>query len=124
MAAIDIEKFVQKLRTQALPPFGQGRCARYVRMALEAAGAQTAGHPVHAKDWGPTLARIGLRALSSEQYVPLKGGVVVMEGTSTSASGHIQGFDGRQWISDFVQPAFWPGPSYRKEEPAYVVYRP
>lgn len=28
-----------------------------------------------------------------------------------------------QWDSDFIQKDFWAGPHYRKQRPAYVVYR-
>jgi hypothetical protein len=48
-----------------------------------------------------------------------------MQATSHRKSGHIQGFDGKNWISDFVQKnGFWPDQEYRKETPAYVIYRP
>lgn len=50
----------------------------------------------------------------------------MIQGTSESKDGHIQGYDSaaRQWISDFVQMRdFWPGPSFRNEKPAFVVYR-
>ncbi len=126
MAQLDIDRFIVQLQAQALPPFGQGRCARFVRLALEAGGGLTAGHPVHAKDWGPTLVQIGLRAVAGAMasgYPYQKGDVVVMQATSTSASGHIQAFDGTQWISDFRQAGFWPGPAYRHEQPSFVLYR-
>jgi hypothetical protein len=38
-------------------------------------------------------------------------------------AGHIAGYDGKSWVSDFVQADFWPGQAYRKEKPSYVVYR-
>ncbi len=128
MARIDIEKFVAQLRRDALPPYGLGRCAKFVRLALEHGGAVTAGHPVDAKEWGPTLARNGFHTVAVVNpltFAYSKGDVAVIQGTSSSASGHIQGFDGTTWISDFVQPSgFWPGPSYRNEKPNFAVYRP
>jgi len=51
------------------------------------------------------------------------GDVAVIQNPSSSTAGHIQGYDGANWISDFVQDAFWPGPAYRSEKPAYVIYR-
>ena len=132
MAGLDTEQFLKKLRSIALPPFGRGKCATHVRIALEAAGASTSGHPTFAKDWGPTLIRIGFRPLPSGSYQPAKGDVAVIQSTSSSVPGHIEAFDGKNWISDFVQPArsgddpsggFWPGPSYRNEKPDYVIYR-
>lgn len=128
MARIDIDKFITRLRRDALPPYGVGHCAKFVRLALEHGGAVTTGRPVDAKDWGPTLVANGFRALAvlhPSTYAYTKGDVAVIQGISSSVSGHIQGFDGSAWISDFVQPdGFWPGSSYRNEQPNFVVYRP
>jgi hypothetical protein len=40
-----------------------------------------------------------------------------------SPAGHIAGYDGKGWVSDFTRIGFWPGPVYAKEKPNYVVYR-
>jgi hypothetical protein len=127
MQGFDVDKFGKHLQVNALPPFGQGKCARFVRLALEAGGAQIAGHPASAKDWGPVLLRAGFKTVTAakiENYRPSSGDVAVIQGTSSRADGHIQGYDGSQWISDFVQSAFWPGPSYRNEKPDFKIYRP
>jgi hypothetical protein len=123
MAAFDMQKFAAALKQNALPPFGKGICATHVRQAIEAAGLNTAGHPVDAKDWGPTLLHLGFCVVPAEGYVPSLGDVVVIQGTSSSIPGHIEGFDGENWISDFVQAAFWPGPSFRNEKPVHEIYR-
>jgi hypothetical protein len=123
MATFDKNAFVAALDANALPPFGQGLCATYVRRALEATGMNTAGHPVNAKDWGPTLLRLGFAIVATKDYVAQCGDVVVMQSTSQSVPGHIAGYNGKNWVSDFVQAAFWPGPSFRNETPAYAVYR-
>jgi hypothetical protein len=72
MARIDIEKFVSQLRRDALPPYGLGRRAKFVRLALEHGGAVMAGHPVDAKDWGPTLVRNGFRAVAVRHIIERK----------------------------------------------------
>jgi hypothetical protein len=123
MPSFDKDKFAKTLNDNALPPFGQGKCARYVRLAIEAAGGNTAGHPISAKDWGPTLARIGCTTIAQQGYIAQKGDIAVIQATSKSPHGHIQGHDGTRWISDFIQSAFWPGPSFREEKPSYEVYR-
>jgi hypothetical protein len=123
MPSIDKQKFSAALKTNALPPFGQGKCARFVRLALEAAGADTTGHPVNAKEWGPTLLRIGFIPVAEDGFIAQLGDIAVIQGTSESVPGHIEGFDGTNWVSDFIQHAFWPGPSFRNEKPAFVVYR-
>lgn len=123
---IDKDKFASHLRTHAAK-LSQRKCAAYVRTALEAGGARTTGHPVHAKDYGPVLEKNCYRMLSQQSldtYTPLKGDIAVIQPTSRGTSGHIEGYDGKAWVSDFVQAGFWPGPAYRKEKPNYVIYRP
>lgn len=122
----DTDKFATHLRHCAVTGFGKGQCARFVRLALEDGGADTEGHPVNARDWGATLLRMGFQRLDVADivgFVPAKGDVAVIQPTSTHPCGHIQAFDGKNWISDFVQAAFWPGPAYRKETPPCAVYR-
>lgn len=126
---LDKQKAVKWLQDNALPAFGQGKCATYVRQGLEAGGFPTTGHPFSAKDWGPTLTRGGFKALpDSPAYVPAVGDVAVIQGVSKGkgVNGHIEMFDGTHWVSDFVQPRgkeIYPGPEYRTEKPAYVIYR-
>jgi hypothetical protein len=129
MPTIDVGKFTEHLRNNAdNAGFGKGRCAYFVRQALAAGGYKPATWPVHAKDWGPWLLLAGFRAVKVDNlraFMPMKGDVAVIQATTHRKSGHIQGFDGRNWISDFVQKnRFWPGQEYRKETPAYVIYRP
>jgi hypothetical protein len=126
--AIDIDTFTRKLRALALPPFGNSVCAKHVRLALEAGGANTSGHPALAREWGPTLLKIGFHLVpidDPDTYPFRKGDVMVMEPyQGGNPAGHIAGFDGKNWISDFVQRDYWCGPGYRKERPGNVVYRP
>jgi hypothetical protein len=80
------------------------------------------------KDWGPTLLRAGFHEVQVDNltdFRPQRGDVAVIQATTHRTSGHIQGFDGVNWTSDFVQVhGFWPGAEYRTEKPAYVIYRP
>src|SRR5260221_2252913 len=122
MAGFDKETFATSLRDNALPDFGEGKCARFVREALEAAEANTIGHPVDAKDWGPTLLHAGFAAVTDVPYVEQLGDVVVIQPTSVNRHGHIAGFDGENWISDFVQREMCPGPVYRKANPPHIFY--
>jgi hypothetical protein len=111
----DKQKFVEHLRANALPGFGAGKCAKYVREALVAGGLNTAGNPLSAKDYGPFLIRLGFRSVATAMpYAPQIGDVVVMPANSASIHGHIAGYDGRNWISDFVQTDMFGGPSYRR----------
>jgi hypothetical protein len=125
--AMDINKFVKHLRENALPPFGNARCAKHVRLALEAGGANTVGHVVDAKSYGRILIKNGYRISptgTSESWTPMIGDVAVIEPTEKgNSAGHIQAWDGRNWISDFIQREFWPGKAYREEKPSYEIYR-
>ena len=128
MPAFDVDKFTTHLRNNAdNTGFGKGRCAYFVREALRDGGYKPSTWPVHAKDWGPSMLRAGFHTVKVDDlstFKPLKGDVAVIQATTHHKSGHIQGFDGKNWISDFVQKnGFWPGKEYREEKSAYVIYR-
>ncbi|WP_190287688.1 hypothetical protein [Massilia sp. NR 4-1] len=122
----DTDKFAKHLRSNAANR-SQARCATFVRKALEAGGADTTGHPAEAKRYGNLLIRNGFHSITVSQpdtYAFVKGDIVVMDPTANgNQAGHIAAYDGKNWISDFVQAGFWPGPAYVKERPKYVVYR-
>jgi hypothetical protein len=124
MAEFDKQRFASYLRENVAPQeFGEGKCARHVRLALADAGLVPASHPVSAKDWGPTLEALGFTA-EGDPSAAVLGDIAVIQATSDSADGHIEGYDGHEWISDFVQKrGFWPGPTFRAEMPDYVLYR-
>lgn len=126
---VDVEKFTKHLRKHAVGGFGAGKCAQWVRQALQAGGARVPQpYPLMAKDWGPTLLRLGFHETAvgnPDTFYFLKGDVMVMEPhKGGKLAGHIAGYDGKNWISDFVQRDFWSGPGYRTQKPSYVVYRP
>lgn len=126
---IDVKKFAGHLRDNAdKSGYGHGKCAYFVRQALKAGNVKPATWPVDAKDWGPTLLRAGFHEIPVDDialFKPQRGDVAIIQATTNRTSGHIQGFDGINWTSDFVQAhGFWPGPEYRTEKPAYVIYRP
>jgi hypothetical protein len=122
----DAGKFATHL-TKHAAEHSQSHCAKFVRLALEAGGADTKGHPTPAREYGPTLVRNGFHAITVDdpaKFPFLRGDIVVMEPTKHgNPAGHIAGYDGTNWVSDFVQHGFWPGRAYEKEKPSYVVYR-
>jgi len=104
----------------------RGRCGEYVRKALQAGGANFHGkYPPTGKEYGPALEMLGFHKITvdnpDKQHF-IKGDVMVMAPHAGSTFGHVAGYDGKQWISDFVQRDFWAGPAYRKESPHYAVY--
>lgn len=124
---LDTEKFARHLRNNAGPK-SKHKCAMYVRLALQAGGGVVRHQPADAKDYGPTLRRMGfseLKVEDPETFKFMKGDIVVIQPyKGGNPSGHIAAFDGRVWISDFVQRDFWSGTAYREHRPIHAFYRP
>jgi len=103
----------------------KGECAKYVRQAIESQGITLQrpndGHG-YAKNYGPGLQKAGFKAIATPGEYKV-GDVVVIQSTSKSTAGHMQIYTENGWYSDHKQAGFWPGPSYRNEEPAFTVYR-
>ena len=131
----DKQMAIVHLRAHAQPPYGVGKCATYVREAIEA------GHLIilrigsgSAKDYGPRLTMAGFIAQSGDPWPYQAGDVAVIDGFTKSAAegikkdhtdGHLAMYDGIQWISDFSQTGVtpYPGSDYEKAAPSYVIYR-
>lgn len=92
-----------------------GKCAMYVRMAIEAGGLSTTGHPVAASQYVNFLPTIGFQCIAQIFGVQNQanwtssnarpGDIAVM---SHGTYGHICIYSGNQWISDFFQTKMWP----------------
>lgn len=71
------------------------------------------------------LEQNGFVWISPEDYEPQTGDIAVFERNGTLSTGHIQVFDGRNWVSDYRQPDFFPsgmqGVSYHLYRDADVV---
>jgi hypothetical protein len=127
---VDLEKFTKQLRANAdKGPPGKGKCGEYVRKALQAGGAMFYGaYPPTGKEFGPALEMLGFHQVTVEDpdhFSFIRGDVMVMDpyqGSKNNA-GHVAGYDGKDWISDFVQRDFWAGQGYRTQRPHYAVYR-
>lgn len=120
----DIEKAVEALNSNASAN-SLGKCAKYVRMAINAGGVATPGNPVSAKDYNGYLEKVGFKQVSTSTYE--KGDIAVFEAFQGDKKyhehGHIQMWNGSQWVSDFKQRDFWAGGDYRKHQPGHVIYR-
>ena len=120
----DINKATETLNEQA-EPNSIGKCAKYVRQAIEAGGLSTIGRPVSAKDYKGFLPTLGFSQIATTNYT--KGDIAVFEAFQGAKKyhehGHIQMYNGTQWVSDFKQNGFWAGPDYRTYEPAYTIFR-
>lgn len=120
----DIEKAVATLNSNAQSG-SLGKCAKYVRLAINAGGIATPGNPVSAKDYKGYLEKFGFKQVSTSSYQ--KGDIAVFEAFQGDKKyhehGHIQMYNGSQWVSDFKQRDFWAGGDYRKHQPGHVIYR-
>jgi hypothetical protein len=134
-AGWDVDKAIKHLQTNAVPPYGQGECATFVREAIEAGGlTMLRTGSGSAKDYGPRLVSAGFIAQSGTGTPYQKGDVAVIDGFAKSAGtgikkdhpdGHLAMYDGTQWISDFKQDGTspYPGSDYEKAKPKIVIYR-
>lgn len=85
-----------------------GYCARYVRKALQLAGYEFTPNPsAYQYASRGTLSNAGFSKISNDMP-PQVGDVVVYDGSSKHPHGHIQIFDGNDWISDFRQNSISP----------------
>ena len=131
----DVEKAIEHLQASAGPPYGSGKCATFVREAIEAGGltiVRTGSGS--AKDYGPRLTQAGFIAQAGDGFPYKKGDVALIDGFSSDPAkgipkdaphGHLAMYDGTQWISDFKQVGVkpYPGSSYVKAAPTIVIYR-
>jgi RHS repeat-associated protein len=100
-----------------------GYCAHYVRLALAAGGfTSLPGSTDYAWNYLQILPLLGFQfiAISPDQpgYTKQKGDIAVfnlraMSSHSSNAhkahpAGHIEGYDGSNWVSDFIQQGFIP----------------
>lgn len=99
---LDISKFTRNLANVRAQSSTQ-KCAKSVRIALQNAGAKFSRHPVAASDWGATLKEIGYRKIQPAFDAPKEGDIYIIQRTKQHVYGHIAGFSGSAWVSDFQQ---------------------
>jgi len=94
-----------------------GRCAQYVRLGLAAGGIQVVpGSAANANAYLQILPVLGFQFVAiwdnQSGYTPKKGDIAVFGATifwpDPHPDGHIEGYDGSRWVSDFVQNSFIP----------------
>ena len=121
VACPDKEKVATWMRDNAQAE-SKGRCANSCRRGLESGGLDSDGHPVSAGDYGPFLLDKGAGVVPSANYTAEVGDIAVFGKTDKHPNGHLQIYDGKNWISDFKQNGFNP---YRdkKSAGASTVYR-
>lgn len=127
-SAYDVDKAIGYLDKHADPQYNKrkdGYCATAVRLAI-AAGGRAMPQIHYAKDYGPTLVQAGFTHLDAgalKNYTPVKGDVIVIPAVGTHTSGHMEMYDGKHWVSDFMQNSQFPLRGVKNPTP-YDVYRP
>lgn len=109
----NINDSIEYLNENAQPK-SIGKCAGYVRKAIEAGGLSTNGRPVSAYMYADFLPKIGFEKITeitgkanqanwtSKNAKP--GDIAVME---HGKHGHICMYNGKNWVSDFIQNNMW-----------------
>ncbi|WP_111859287.1 hypothetical protein [Acinetobacter sp. CFCC 10889] len=115
---IDIDKFINKLDSISART-SSARCARSIRIALQTAGAKFTNHPVAAADWGGTLEEIGYKQIQPAFDNPQEGDIYIIDRTRKHRYGHIAGYTGTEWVSDFKQRSY----DVYKGDVTYKYYR-
>ena len=97
----NISAFVQTL-TRNGGPKSKGKCAAYVRMALQAGGMPHPGLGSAYMYANGYLSGCGFNQIDPST-APQAGDIMVFGAYGKYIHGHICGFNGQQWISDFKQ---------------------
>ncbi|MDQ9020464.1 hypothetical protein RFI02_05005 [Acinetobacter sichuanensis] len=116
---IDIDKFINKLDSISART-SSARCARSIRIALQTAGAKFIDHPIAAADWGDTLEEIGYKQIQPSFDAPQEGDIYIIDRTRKHRYGHIAGYTGSEWVSDFKQRSY---DVYKDSNVTYKYYR-
>jgi len=118
----DVEKAARHL-TEHAEKTSHHQCAKYVRQAIKAGGVRTYFHPQSACDYDSFLPKLGFREVGQTNYSPQEGDIIVIESLKGHEHGHIAMYNGKQWVSDFVQRDMFGGQAYRKKGVEYHIFR-
>lgn len=105
LSNINISKFTQALENISAT-VSQFQCAKSIRIALQTAGAKILQHPIAASDWGQTLESLGYKKIQPAFDQPLEGDIYIIKRTKRHSYGHIAGYTGTEWVSDYKQPTY------------------
>lgn len=94
--------FAQILRANSTAK-SRGLCAMYVRLAFETAGGKVNPRPGSAYQYVRVMYDNEFREVDKDGYTPQIGDIYIIDRFGSHIHGHISGYDGSQWISDFRQ---------------------
>ena len=111
----------------------RGKCSWNVQDAIKAGGIDVGSVYRAGRKYGPLLEEWGFHKETSSltNYLPIRGDIAVIQGYQGGTAdsngipyGHIQMYNGDQWVSDFFQTRpFWPGRDYERYMPTFHIYR-
>lgn len=125
---VNVNSAVQCLDQRALSK-SQGLCATFVKNALQCGGV--AYQSCDAKNCGSYLKGAGYNSIANGSvsggvggFTPQTGDVVIFQPSSGNPhqGGHIEMFDGHQWVSDFKQSTILPNSSTAVTDAHYTTY--
>lgn len=116
---IDLHKFSKKLESISARRSTE-KCAQHIRIALQVAGANVVQHPIAASDWGQTLEKNGYHKIKPAFDSPQEGDIYIIQRTGDHIYGHIAGYTGNGWFSDFRQKNY---AVYKEKDVKYTYYR-
>ncbi|MFB6350004.1 CHAP domain-containing protein [Moraxella sp. ZJ142] len=108
-----------KSATSAAKGSSTGWCALFVRKALQVAGYKITPQASAYMYNNGALASAGFTKVSKTNYQPQVGDVAVFNRSNKNPHGHIQIYNGTQWVSDFRQPKFSPYTQHN----GYTIWR-
>lgn len=122
------DKAISYLKNNFILPYGAGQCINHMVPALIEGGITGLnGKPIKAAClYGSILKNLGFVTVNRTNTY-YKGDIAIIQGYdggkfcegSGVVCGHIQMYDGKQWISDFPQSRpFWPGKGYADATPS------
>lgn len=127
---LNIRNFVSEMNKNAagITKSG-GQCAGAVKKGLVKGGLDVSKLHNGPHNYGSSLGSLGFQPI--DNHAPLKpGDIMIFQPWKNKAggNGHIQVWNGSQWVSDFMQENMrsgYPGPgsTYEKNDPTYQLYR-
>lgn len=112
----DINKACKTITNNALDS-SKCCCALFVMIAMNSGGCPIGLFP--AWYYSNVLPHFNFKEVSINNYIPVKGDIIVVENSKEHFWGHIAMYNGNQWISDFKQKNMNP---YKKEY-KYKIFR-
>lgn len=106
--------------TKVAKSSSEQKCALYVRRALQKAGYTNFTPQPSAYMYASVMPKLGFTKISKKNYTPATGDVIVWNKKPGNPHGHIQIYNGSQWISDFRQSSMY---IYGQNHNGYSIWR-